>query len=93
MYATLPVPGSRRSPVAGTRRIHDADPRTIVHVTVVLRRDPAGIGAAAADLAAVRAFADRAGLAVVAERPAARSIRLAGTAAAMGGALGVRRGV
>jgi len=37
-YAALPVPGSRRRPLAGARRVADADPDATVHVTLVLRR-------------------------------------------------------
>ena len=93
-YAALPVPGSRRRPLAGARRVGDADPEATVFVTVVLRRrdDVPGAPADPADIDAVRVFADRAGLDVVSENPAARSIRLRGDVATMNTAFEVSLG-
>jgi kumamolisin len=93
-YAALPVPGSRRHPVAGARRVGDADPEATVIVTVVLRRgtDVPGGPAAVADADAVRAFANQIGLEVVSVSLPARSVRLRGDVATMNQAFGVTLG-
>jgi kumamolisin len=93
-YAALPVPGSRRRPLAGTRRVGDADPQSTAFVTVVLRRGGDGPGTAAdqADIDQVWLFASRFGLEVVAVSRPARSVRLRGTVADMNIAFGVDLG-
>jgi kumamolisin len=93
-YAVLPIPGSRRHPLAGARRVGDADPDAVVTVTMVLRResDEPGSPASEADIAAVRSYADRTGLEIVAVHRASRSVRLRGTAAAMNDAFSVALG-
>ncbi len=90
-YAALPVPGSRRHPVAGARRVGDADPDATVFVTVVLRRgaDEPGAPADQADVDAVWAFASRIGLEVVSVNLPARSVRLRGDVLTMNEAFGV----
>jgi kumamolisin len=93
-YAALPVPGSRRHPVAGARRVGDADPDATVFTTVVLRRgtDDAGAPAAQADVDAVSAFASQVGLDVVSVSLPARTVRLRGDVATMNTAFGVHLG-
>jgi kumamolisin len=90
-YAALPIPGSRRHPLAGARRVGNADPDAAVFVTVVLRRsvDVAGAPADQADVDAVWAFASRVGLEVVSVSLPARSVRLRGDVATMSTAFGV----
>jgi kumamolisin len=98
-YAALPIPGSRRRPLAGARRVGNADPDATVLVTVVLRRaaDVAGMSgpgspADQADADAVRAFANQVGLDVVSVNLPARSVRLRGDVATMNTAFGVNLG-
>src|ERR1051326_2468267 len=92
-YDVLPVPGSRRRPMAGTRRVANADPDETVYVTVVLRPGPDGDAADPDDAGAVADFAADHGLDVIATHLAARSVRLRGTVATMGEAFNVQLGV
>jgi kumamolisin len=87
----IPVPGSERAPVPGSTRVGDVDPEAPVEATVVLRRavDEPGAGADLGDANRVAAFAADHGLAVLSVNLAARSVRVAATAAAMSAAFGV----
>ncbi len=88
----LPLPGSRRSPLPGARRVGDVDPDEMVAVTVVLRRADVDGPASPSDAALVSRFAADSGIDVVAVDLAARSIRLRGRVATMNTAFGVALG-
>lgn len=88
----LPVPGSRRHPMAGARRVGDADAADTVFTTVVLRRGEVGPGASQDDVDLIWRFASDAGLEVAGVSLPARSVRLRGDVAAMSAAFGVSLG-
>jgi kumamolisin len=88
------IPGSRREPVPGARRIRDAYPQAPVRVTAVLRRTAprSGAPAGASDLALVEGFAHEHDLTIARTSPAARSVGLLGTVAQMNAAFGANLG-
>ena len=115
--ANIPLQGSERSAVAGSRTIAAAEPTERLEVTVLVRRNAgqdlatrvANVasgrspgpclsreefakrhGADASDLAAVRAFANANGLAVVQEHSARRTVVLSGTVAQFNAAFQVQ---
>ncbi len=84
---SLPIPGSRRHPVPGSRWIGAADPDEPVFVTAVLRR-----GAGPETVDRVWQFASDAGLEVLGVSLPARSIRLRADVATMSRTFGTELG-